>query len=151
MFQEQMPSIVQWKPKELKYSLVYARASRKVRLQSSWTSAEWRHHSAYNHPRSGILQVISQGVIKKAVERQIPQSDKTGTEEENFSFQWVWDSQQDESKKAEILQETPVESSNGQKRVEGSTSLNCGNRILISSNEKISPLILSSTNKMIGG
>ena len=65
-------------------------------------------------PRSRRPQVISQDDHQKGLQsRQLPENDKTDTEEENSSLHWVQDRQNDERKKSEMFQEAPVESSNG--------------------------------------
>ena len=43
----------------------------------------------------------------------MPENDKTGTQEENFSFHYVQDGQADWREKSEMFQEPPVERSNG--------------------------------------
>ena len=82
----------------------------------------------------------------------MPENDKTGTEEENLKLRCVQDNQKDGRKKVVSFQETPVECSNGW---EMSTRLlnnlkNHGNRILIFPMKKLSPIILSLTNRIIG-
>ena len=120
------------------------RASRKLRFQSSWTTAErliigwhnvWRSEFPENRSQSGRPQVICQEVIKSLRKRPIPENDKTGTEEKKINLHYVQDSQKEEKKKSETIQETPVECSK-QKRMEKITRLlndskNHGNRILV--------------------
>ena len=96
--------------------------SRKLRFQSSWTSAEWQLITVEQHlkaseslkdrPRSGRPQVISQEAINKMFENDPCQTRLAQKKTISF-FTASRMVKKDERRKSETFQETPVECRNG--------------------------------------
>ena len=86
----------------------------------------------------------------------MPETDRIGTEEENFSLHCIQDSQKYVKQNPETFQETPVKCNNGLEASGGEHQFVEWPKESRESNplffqiRKVLPLILSSTNKMIG-
>ena len=108
--------------------------------------------------RSRRPPVISQDIIQKLLERRrpMPENDKAAIEEENFCLHRIQDGQKDGREKSETFQETSSWVQQGLKSVWRRAPV-CWTTWRITGIEssffpmrKHSPLILSSTNRIIG-
>ena len=107
----QASSISYWKLKKLKYSLCCAEASKKTeiskQLNVSGMTVHWKEQrlnaseSLMHRPRLERPHTTSQGAIKNVWKWPIPEYDKTGMEEKNFSLHCAQDGKKDIRKTCE--------------------------------------------------